>query len=71
MEMINQKKISQTMRKKEERACYWRNQEQCSNAMACVREEFSKRVNVYSLTSTISVESYSAIIDSRRGIVVK
>lgn len=39
--------------------------------MEKVREEFLKTVDVKVLDNTQNTESFSAIIDSRRGIVIK
>ena len=65
------KKQSKAVQRKEEKSFYWRNQQECSWEMENARKEFAKNVEVLSHSTTSKLKSYSAIIDSRRGIIVK
>ena len=72
--MVNscsKKALSKSAQKKYKASCYWRKQQDGSVAIACAREEFSKRVSVLSLETTATSNSYSAIIDSKRCMVIK
>lgn len=67
----SEKTISKSAQKKIDASCYWRDQYNCTQEINNAREAFSQRVGVLSLESTITAHSYSAIIDSKRCIVVK
>lgn len=67
----SEKTLSKSAQKKIDTSCYWRNQHNCSLEIDYAREEFSKKVGVLSLESTSTSNSYSAIIDTKRCIVVK
>lgn len=65
------KKLSKSAYKKRETSKYWRNIKIARDALEEERDLFQRQVVVLTLKTTDSAESFSAIIDSRRGIVIK
>ena len=65
------KRLSKAANKKREKAQYWRNIKICNDALEEDRELFLQAVVAVTLKTTDTAESFSAIIDSRRGIVIK
>lgn len=68
---VQAKKISKSACKKRENSRYWRNIQVTRDTLKEERDLFQQQVVVLTLTTTDSAESFSAIIDSRRGIVIK
>lgn len=65
------KKLSKSACKKRENSKYWRKIQVTRDTLKEERDLFQQQVVVLTLKTTDSAESFSAIIDSRRGIVIK
>ena len=65
------KRKSKSMRLKAQRSAYWRWAQQCNSEMERERVLFAQRITISVVAPSDRKESYSAIVDSRRGIVIK
>ena len=65
------KRESKSMRLKVQRSARWRGIRQCISEIEQERVLFEQRITISIIDPTDRKESYSAIIDSRRGIVIK
>ena len=65
------KRLSKAATKKQERSQYWRSVKLSRDAIEEERNIFRQKVVVVTSKNTELAESFSAIIDSRRGIIIK
>ena len=64
-------KTSKAMAKKRQKSEYWRNIHECREALEAAKNSFQQEIVVTTIKTADSAESFFAIIDSRRGIVIK
>mgnify|MGYP003303789606 CR=1 FL=1 len=67
----SRRKALSSANKKRERSQFWRNQRACAIALENEKKQFLEQLVVVKLDNTESAFSFSAIIDTSGGIVIK
>lgn len=65
------KQPSKAASRKQEKANYWRTVHFCRKAIKDEKDSFQRSITVSTLKTTECADSFSAIVDSRRGIIIK